>query len=202
MAGSKHGLILRSAAEHGDDTLILKDIEAQRAAADLALGATEPGLVLDGPGAWALGTREWQGDQLDEQPGSFARHNVLDLLAPFTSTRFGLSGGAYGYIEPTRALVAVDVNTGADMSPAAGLKANLALVRELSTQLLVRGLGGQIVIDCAPMAKRDRAGFDSSLRTALRADPVETALVGWTQLGHYELQRKRERLPVDFTSLT
>ena len=29
---------------------------------------------------------------------------------------------------------------------------------------------------------------------AFRTDTVETALVGWTPLGHYELQRKRDRI--------
>ena len=98
------------------------------------------------------------------------------------------------YVEPTRALVAVDVNTGGDTSPAAGLKANLAAARELPRQLRLRGLGGQITLDLAPMAKKDRRGFETALRAAFRKDGVETALVGWTPLGHYELQRKRDRV--------
>ncbi|WP_417809935.1 ribonuclease E/G, partial [Thioclava sp.] len=60
----------------------------------------------------------------------------------------------------------------------------------------LRGLGGQITLDLAPMPKKDRKQFEISLRSAFRADPIETSLVGWTPLGHYELQRKRERLPV------
>jgi ribonuclease G len=46
-----------------------------------------------------------------------------------------LGAGAFMTIEPTRALVAVDVNTGPDTSPAAGLKANIAAVRDLPRQL-------------------------------------------------------------------
>ena len=46
------------------------------------------------------------------------------------------------------------------------------------------------------MAKKDRRVFESTLRAAFRADQVETALVGWTPLGHYELQRKRDRIPL------
>jgi Rne/Rng family ribonuclease len=107
-----------------------------------------------------------------------------------------LAGGAEAFIEPTRALVAIDVNTGGDTSPAAGLKANLALVRELPRQLRCRGLGGQITIDFAPCSRKDRRYLEQQLKAALRADPVETALAGWTPLGHFELQRKRERLPL------
>ncbi|MEM9477541.1 MAG: ribonuclease E/G [Pseudomonadota bacterium] len=99
-------------------------------------------------------------------------------------------------IEPTSALIAVDVNTGTDFSQAAGLKANLAAARELPRQLRLRGLGGQIVVDFAPMPKKDRRTLEETLRKAFRADPVETSLVGWTTLGHFELQRKRERRPL------
>ena len=46
------------------------------------------------------------------------------------------------------------------------------------------------------MPKKQRRQLDQVLRTALRDDPVETSVVGWTPLGHIELQRKRERVPV------
>ena len=100
------------------------------------------------------------------------------------------------FVEPTRALVAVDVNTGSDTSLAAGLKANIACVRALPAQLRCRGLGGQITLDLAPMAKKERRQFEQVLRAAFRHDPVETILAGWTPLGCYELQRKRDRLPL------
>ncbi|MEO8529751.1 MAG: ribonuclease E/G [Deltaproteobacteria bacterium] len=198
MAGSKFGLILRSAAEHAEDDAISADIAQMLGDAKKTL---ESGETLQGPGPHALALRDWSADEVDDQPGAFERHDVADLLVPFTNARFELSGGAYAFIEPTRAFVTVDVNTGADMTPAAGLKANLALVRELSHQLLVRGHGGQIVIDFAPMSKKDRHILDGNIRAAFKIDPIETALVGWTALGHYELQRKRERLPVNFAEL-
>jgi len=46
------------------------------------------------------------------------------------------------------------------------------------------------------MPKKDRRGFETALRAAFRADSEETVLVGWTPLGHYELQRKRSRVPL------
>ena len=105
-------------------------------------------------------------------------------------------GAGAMYIEPTRALVAVDINTGPDTSLAAGLKANIACVRALPAQLRCRGLGGMIVLDLAPMAKKERRGFEQVLRAVFRHDSVETILAGWTPLGCYELQRKRDRLPL------
>jgi Ribonuclease G/E len=199
MAGSPLGLILRSEAETASDAEAAADIAEMR---DLAQAITadpgrDPELLVDGPGPHRLGWRDWPApDLLDPEPGSFARHGVLDLLDPLRRPEVPLGNGAGMIIEPTSALVAVDVNTGADGSPAAGLKANLALTRELPRQLRLRGLGGQITLDLAPMPKKERTAFEGHLRAAFRTDPIETALAGWTPLGHYELQRKRERLPL------
>ena len=88
------------------------------------------------------------------------------------------------------------IDPASDTSPAAGLKANIALARELPRALRVRGLGGQIVLDFAPLSKRDRKPVEVAIRAALRGCPVETEFVGWTPLGHGELKRKRERAPV------
>ena len=86
--------------------------------------------------------------------------------------------------------------TGADSSPAAGLKANAAALKELPRQLRLRGLGGQVIVDPAPMPKKDRRALEQVLRAALKADATETILAGWTQLGLMEIQRKRDRVPL------
>lgn len=130
------------------------------------------------------------------EPGAFETQGVLDQLAELEGARVDLDGAAFMYVEPTRALVAVDVNTGGDTSPAATLKANLAASAALPRALRLRGLGGQIVIDMAPMSKAHRKQIEGALRAAFKKDGVDTALVGWTPLGHFELQRKRERLPL------
>ena len=121
---------------------------------------------------------------------------MLDALAAALQPVVQLQHGHTMVIEPTRAFVAVDVNTGGDASPAAALKANLNAARELPRQLRLRGLGGIIVLDLAPMPKKDRRGFEMSLKAAFRTDPVETILAGWTPLGNFELQRHRARIPV------
>ena len=198
MDGSDFGLILRSGCDGVDGDEIEEDILAMRDAAEAVTGAdgSDPELLMDGLDAHHLGWREWgEPDQLAIHDGSFEDHGVLDAIDALQGAEVRL-GSVTLYIEPTRALVAVDVNTGGDTSPAAGLKANLACARELPRQLRLRGLGGQITLDLAPLAKKDRKQFENALRSAFRADSIETALVGWTPLGHYELQRKRERLPL------
>ena len=71
-----------------------------------------------------------------------------------------------------------------------------AQTRDLPRQLRLRGLGGQVVVDPAPMPKKDRRQVESALKAALKKDAVETIVVGWTNLGLLELQRKRDRVPV------
>ena len=65
-----------------------------------------------------------------------------------------------------------------------------------ASSLRLRGLGGQITVDFAPMRKNDRKAVESAFRKAFAADGVQTTLAGWTPLGHFELLRKRERRPL------
>lgn len=193
------GIILRSSCDGADGDDIEDDIIAMEARAAEVMGQSDGSnavLVVDGDNAHVQAWREWT-DPADvvTEDGGFENHGVLDQIEAFLGDEVRLSSGSM-YIEPTRALVAVDVNTGGDTSPAAGLKVNLAAARALPRHLRLRGLGGQITIDVAPMTKNDRRVFETTLRAAFKADATETALVGWTPLGHYELQRKRERLPL------
>jgi len=143
-------------------------------------------------GSWPAGL----GARLERAADPLETLEARAQIAALASPRVALAGGATMFVEPTRACVAVDINTGGDFSPAAGLKANIAALRELPRQLRLRGLGGQIVIDPAPMLRRDRGRLDSVLKAALKRDPVETNMVGWTPMGLIELQRKRERRPL------
>jgi len=189
------GVILRSSADNANDEDLTSELtelhETASRITDQDAGAPE--LILEGADAQRVAYLEWP----DVPAGSdgFAECGIDDLVDAAKGPYVDLPGGASAWIEPTRALVAVDVNTGGDTTPAAGLKANIALCRDLPRQLRCRGLGGQIVIDFAPFPKRDRRTLEQVLRAAFKTDTIETALVGWTPLGHFELQRKRERLP-------
>lgn len=201
MGADGHGLILRSAAAEVDGDALAEDIAAMRDLAAAVMGddAGDPERLLDAPNAHHLAWRDWSEpdpDQVVEGQGSFAEQGVLEAVDEVLSPRVALSGGASAFVEPTRALVAVDVNTGADMSLAAGLKANLALARDLPRQLRLRGLGGQIVLDLAPMPKKERRGFETALGRAFRQDGAEVVLAGWTPMGHFEVQKKRDRRPL------
>lgn len=130
------GLILRSACETAPDSEIAAEIVETRALAEAVLAdvAGEPELLVDAPGAHQLAWRDWSDpspDEIDETEGAFERHGVAEACEALLSAQVPLGGGAHMAVEPTRALVAVDVNTGSDTSPAAALKANVAAAREL-----------------------------------------------------------------------
>ncbi|WP_308915262.1 ribonuclease E/G [Jannaschia sp. LMIT008] len=187
------GLILRSACAAADHEAVSDDVAATW---DLAMRVTgdaggEPELLLAAPDAHELAWRDWPVAADVSHDWAVAVDLIPDVFAARQSV-----GGATLFVEPTRALVAVDVNT-ADLGAAGGLKANIAAVRGLPRLLRVRGLGGQIVIDPAPMPKKDRRTLESALKAAFRTDPVDTTFVGWTPLGHVELTRKRERRPLE-----
>ena len=193
------GLILRSSCEGADSEQIADDIAAMCDISAHVLNdeGQDMDTLAEGDGPHVLAWRDWiEPADIHTDAGGLDALGVLDQLDGVVAPSVPLDGGAQMFIEPTRALVAVDVNTGRDTSLAAGLKANLACAQALPRALRLRGFGGQIVLDLAPMPKKDRRPFETALRQAFRGDDIETTLVGWTPLGHFELQRKRARCPV------
>jgi Ribonuclease G/E len=201
MAGAAEtlGLILRSACWDAEPDAVAEDIAAMRGLAEAVCADLDggPELLVEGAGAHETAFRDWLDpapDALETDENTFANNGVLDLLDALRVPRVDLGEGSM-FIEATRAMVAVDVNTGSDTSPAAALKANIAAARDLPRQLRLRGLGGQVVIDFAPMPKRERGILDQVMKAAFKTEG-EVNLAGWTTLGLYELTRKRDRLPL------
>lgn len=197
MGKSSFGLILRSSCEGTDSEVIADDISAMHSLAVSVLedDDKEMEVLLQGDTPHVLAWRDWTDPAtVISEEGCFEGYGMYGLLDDALKEYSPLDGGAGMFVEPTRALVAIDVNTGRDASINAGAKANLACARALPRVLRLRGLGGQIVIDLAPMPKKDRRNFETALRQAFRHDHIETALVGWTPMGHFELSRKRLRV--------
>lgn len=199
MGDNPFGVILRSVCADADEGDIADDLLGLRDLASAVMADTEgtPELLVDAADPHEQAWREWtDADEVDSAPGALDRHGLPEALDQLRSAEIALPGGGSMVIEPTRALIAVDINTGADTSPAAALKANIAAIRELPRQLRLRGLGGQVVVDAAPMPKRDRATLEQQLRVALKRESAETSFAGWTPLGNLEIQRKRDRAPL------
>jgi len=192
------GLILRTAAADANPEDVLAEVTDLRRLAEAVLSdtSTTACLLVDAPDAAEQALRDWPAAEVIDEAGAFERFDIWGEISRLTRDDVPLKAGGSLCIQPTRALVAIDVNTGADLTPAAALKTNLAAARDIPRQLRLRGLGGQIIVDFAPLTKRERRDIETALRAGFKADGIETSLVGWTQLGLFELQRKKERRPL------
>lgn len=109
-----------------------------------------------------------------------------------------LPGGGWISIETTKALTAIDVNSGKgggrDQDRAA-LKINLEAAYEIARQLRLRSLGGVIVIDFLRL--RDEAAGEKLVETmkkAFASDPSPLRIGQISEFGLIEMTRRREGL--------
>ena len=112
----------------------------------------------------------------------------------------GLAGGGSAHIEPTRAGVLIDIDSGSPESGSperSGLAANLEAAEVIPRQIRLRNLGGGIVIDFVGLEdRRLRVRVRDALAEALASDPACPQILGWTPLGHLELVRPRRGRPL------
>ena len=197
------GLIFRTAIERAAINDASDEITELLDKLELLLATTHtrcPELLLDGPSVAEIARREWLAqencDILDDA-GSFEAYGLWDQVEQLRVPEVPLAGGGTMHIEATRAMVTVDVNTGSDTTAAAGLKANLTAINALPREIRIRGLGGQIVVDFAPMSRKFRTVVENAIKTACKSEKSLYNFPGWTPLGHYEILRKRDRQPLD-----
>jgi len=121
-------------------------------------------------------------------------HEIRDLF----KRRCDLPSGGYLIIEPTEALVSIDVNsgryTGKRDPEKTILKTNLEAAREVARQLRLRDIGGIIVCDYIDMeTKANRDRVLQELRTHLGRDRARTKAFAVSDLGLVEMTRQRVR---------
>ncbi|MBS6195323.1 MAG: ribonuclease E/G [Clostridiales bacterium] len=108
-----------------------------------------------------------------------------------------LKSGGFLIIQQTEAFVAVDVNSGKNMSRKQAEevypKINLEAAKEIARQLRLRNLYGMILIDFINMQQyEDRSELVRAMRNFVKDDRVKTTVVDVTALGIMELTRKKE----------
>lgn len=128
----------------------------------------------------------------------FDKHGLEAEIRKLFGRRVGLPSGGYLIIEPTEALVSIDVNTGGytgKKDPEKTiLKTNLDAAREIARQLRLRDVGGIIVIDFIDMEVRaNRERVLNELRTHLARDRARTRAFQVSELGLIEMTRQRVR---------
>ncbi|MCC7429594.1 Rne/Rng family ribonuclease [bacterium] len=106
--------------------------------------------------------------------------------------------GAYVVIEPTEALVSIDVNSGKYLgnqnSDLNSLKVNLSAARQIAKQLRLRDIGGLIIIDFIDMLDRkNKETLFQTFKQELSKDRAKWSMTPISKFGLIELTRQRER---------
>ncbi|MEI6741174.1 MAG: Rne/Rng family ribonuclease [Gemmatimonadaceae bacterium] len=128
----------------------------------------------------------------------FDKAGIETELRDIFKRRCDLPSGGYLIIEPTEALVSIDVNsgryTGKRDPEKTILKTNTEAAREIARQLRLRDVGGIIVcdfIDMETQGNRDKVLHE--LRTHLGRDRARTRAFAVSDLGLVEMTRQRVR---------
>ncbi|MEA1937956.1 MAG: Rne/Rng family ribonuclease [Pseudomonadota bacterium] len=128
----------------------------------------------------------------------FVRYQVESQIEAIHSPIAGLKSGGYIVINPTEALVSIDVNSGRstkerDIEDTA-LRTNLEAAEEIALQLRLRDLGGLIVIDFIDMEDtKNNQAVERKLKDAMRNDRARIQLGRISPFGLLELSRQRMR---------
>jgi ribonuclease G len=136
----------------------------------------------------------------------FDKYGIEDAIREAFQRRVDLPSGGYIIIEPTEALVSIDVNTGrytGKKDPEKTiLKTNVDAAREIARQLRLRDIGGIVVCDFIDMETRaNQERVLQELRQYLSRDRARTRAFQVSELGLIEMTRQRVR-PSLFQSLT
>lgn len=128
----------------------------------------------------------------------FDEHDIETEIRALFKHRVDLPAGGYVIIEPTEALVSIDVNTGRYTGrhdpEKTILRTNLEAAREIARQVRLRDVGGIIVIDFIDMNdQRNRDKVLRELRAHLVRDRARTKAFRVSDLGLIEMTRQRVR---------
>ncbi len=128
----------------------------------------------------------------------FDHFRIEQEIRDLFKQRVDLPTGGYVIIQPTEALISVDVNTGrytGKRDPEKTiLRTNLEAAREIARQIRLRDVGGIIVVDFIDMESRtNRERVLQELRTHLGRDRARTRAFAVSELGLVEMTRQRVR---------
>ena len=128
----------------------------------------------------------------------FVRYQIESQLDSMYGPELQLKSGGYLVINPTEALVAIDVNSGRATKERTieetALKTNLEAAEEVARQLRLRDLAGLIVIDFIDMDEgRNQRAVERKLKESMRIDRARIRMGRISPFGLMELSRQRLR---------
>ncbi|MDU0457482.1 MAG: Rne/Rng family ribonuclease [Geobacteraceae bacterium] len=126
----------------------------------------------------------------------FSRFQLEEQIDQIYEKRVALPSGGSLIIEPTEALVSIDVNSGKSSGERGiedtAFKTNMEAAEEVARQLRLRDLGGLIVIDFIDMRDRKHnQEVEKVLKQALKMDKARVNLGRISDFGMLEMSRQR-----------
>jgi len=139
--------------------------------------------------------------ELREDLPVFDEYGAEADVAALSRKVVSLPSGGSIVVEPTEALVSIDVNSGRMRGQrtveATALKANLEAADEVARQLRLRNLGGLVVVDFIDMRLPGNCRrVEAALETALDRYKEKSQVLRMSEFGIVEITRQRGRVPV------
>ncbi len=126
----------------------------------------------------------------------FSRFQIEEQIDQIYEKKVLLKSGGSLVIEPTEALVSIDVNSGKSTGERnvedTAFRTNLEAVDEAARQLRLRDLGGLIVLDLIDMREMKHVKeVEKALKLALKGDKARVTVGRISQFGMLEMSRQR-----------
>ncbi|MEY3197027.1 MAG: hypothetical protein RLZZ59_395, partial [Pseudomonadota bacterium] len=134
----------------------------------------------------------------DSKVPIFSKFGVEEQLSLLYQPIAPLASGGYIVINPTEALISIDVNSGKATAERGieetALKTNIEAAKEISRQLKLRDLSGLIIIDFIDMYEsKNRKIVERTLKEALARDKAKIQVGHISTFGLLEMSRQRLR---------
>ena len=227
----KYGVVFRTACEKAEETVILTELQDLERQLDeilkRALYEKRTGILYEGASEYLAILEEYGITRLDEiktdlpdvydalrqrygtEKAVFYNEEyplvkLLSLeteLSHILKKKVWLKSGGFLVIEPTEAMVVIDVNSGKSIKKKKMethiFETNMEAAKEITRQLRLRNLSGIIMIDFINMENAEyKDSLVKCLKSGLYKDKIPSSFVDITKLDVFELTRKKVRRPL------